>query len=167
MTESEKAQAYDKAVERARQFIEHPLIEDSKNVATYILYGEEDMDDERIRKEIHIYLDWLEGRKEYAPKGKYTIKDMITWLEKQGGQKIAEWSEDLEKATVEAFKKIVDSDNNNFLEIFKAGAQWQKGQLVTKAYDWLYGRYNKQGYLDLVMWMISKEKWRNDYGKET
>ena len=38
-------------------------------------------------------------------------------------------SEDLEKAAVEAFKQIVDSDKNNFLEIFKAGAKWQKEHL--------------------------------------
>ena len=42
-------------------------------------------EDERIRKAIHIYLDWLDGRnKDYHPKGVYTIKDMIAWLEKQG-----------------------------------------------------------------------------------
>lgn len=38
-------------------------------------------------------------------------------------------SEDLEKAAVEAFKQIVDSDKNNFLEIFKAGANWKKEQI--------------------------------------
>lgn len=40
-------------------------------------------EDEKIRKAIHIYLDWLDGRKDYQPKGAYTIKDMIAWLEKQ------------------------------------------------------------------------------------
>jgi len=35
-------------------------------------------------------------------------------------------NDELEKAAVEAFKQIVDSDKNNFLEIFKAGANWQK-----------------------------------------
>lgn len=39
-------------------------------------------------------------------------------------------TEELEKAAVEAFKQIVDSDKNNFLEIFKAGAQWQKEQMM-------------------------------------
>ncbi len=38
-------------------------------------------------------------------------------------------SEDLEEAAVEAFKKIVDSDKNNFLEIFNAGAKWQRKSL--------------------------------------
>lgn len=42
-------------------------------------------EDEKIRKAIHIYLDWLDGRnKDYHPKGDYTIRDMIAWLEKQG-----------------------------------------------------------------------------------
>lgn len=40
--------------------------------------------DDKIRKAIHIYLDWLDGRKDYAPKGDYTIRDMIAWVEKQG-----------------------------------------------------------------------------------
>jgi len=44
-------------------------------------------EDERKRKAIYIYLDWLEGRKDYAPKGKYSIRDMLAWLEKQGEQK--------------------------------------------------------------------------------
>lgn len=45
-------------------------------------------EDERIRKAIHIYLDWLDGRnKDYQPKGDYSIKDMITWLKKQGEKK--------------------------------------------------------------------------------
>jgi len=43
-------------------------------------------EDERIRKELHIYLDWLDGRKDYAPRGEFAIRDMIAWLEKQGGQ---------------------------------------------------------------------------------
>ena len=41
-------------------------------------------EDERIRKAIHIYLDWLDGKKDYAPRGEYTINDMIDWIEKQG-----------------------------------------------------------------------------------
>lgn len=44
-------------------------------------------------------------------------------------------SDDLEKAAVEAFKQIVDSDKNNFLEIFKAGAKWKKKQLMAKAIE--------------------------------
>ena len=41
-------------------------------------------EDKKIKKAILIYLDWLDGKKDYLPKGDYTIKDMILWLEKQG-----------------------------------------------------------------------------------
>ena len=41
-------------------------------------------EDEKIRKAIHIYLDWLDGRKNYMPRGEYTIRDMLAWLKKQG-----------------------------------------------------------------------------------
>ena len=44
-------------------------------------------------------------------------------------------SNDLEEAAVEAFKHIVDSDKNNFLEIFKAGAEWQKEKMMEDAVD--------------------------------
>lgn len=40
-------------------------------------------EDERIRKELRIYLDWLDGRKDCAPRGDYSIRDMLAWLEKQ------------------------------------------------------------------------------------
>ena len=42
---------------------------------------------------------------------------------------------ELQKAAVQAFKDIVDSGKNSFLEIFKAGAQWQKQQMLSKAVD--------------------------------
>ena len=53
------------------------------------------------------------------------------------GKDCKEWSvsEDLEEAAVEAFKKIVDSDKNNFLEIFNAGAKWQKDKMVQNTID--------------------------------
>ena len=38
-------------------------------------------------------------------------------------------SEELEQAAVEAFKKIVDDGRNSFLEIFKAGAEWQLNKI--------------------------------------
>ena len=46
-------------------------------------------------------------------------------------------SEELEQAAVEAFKQLVDSDKNNFLEIFKAGAKWKKQQTISKACKWI------------------------------
>lgn len=43
-------------------------------------------EDEKIRKAISIYLDWLDGRKDYAPRGEYSIRDMLVWLNKQSEQ---------------------------------------------------------------------------------
>ena len=64
------------------------VIDGNKIVLTRV-----ESEDERIRKAIHIYLDWLDGRKDYAPKGDYTIKDMIAWLEKQDEFKSSKWTE--------------------------------------------------------------------------
>ena len=44
-------------------------------------------------------------------------------------------SKDLEKAAVEAFKHIIDSNKNSFLEIFKAGAEWKKEEMMEKTID--------------------------------
>lgn len=39
------------------------------------------MTDAEVALSLDIYLDWLDGRKDYAPKGDYTIKDYRAWLE--------------------------------------------------------------------------------------
>ena len=88
LTIEEKAKAYDKAIERAKSLIGDTIIEESGQHIAEVIFPElAESKDERIRKAIHIYLDWLDGRKDCQPKGDYTIKDMIAWLEKQGEQK--------------------------------------------------------------------------------
>ena len=68
--------------------------------------------DERIKKAIHIYLDWLDGRKDYAPKGEYSIRDMIAWLEKQG---------QMDKASYEiAEKEKYDFVSGQYIECRKS-----------------------------------------------
>ena len=73
---------------------------------------------ERLYKEVkeEHYTGRMEGRLEALDK----LDAFIDSLEEEPV------SEDLEQAAVEAFKHIVDSDKNNFYEIFKAGANWQK-----------------------------------------
>ena len=76
---------YKKALERAKSLIGDTIIEESGQHIAEVIFPElAESEDERIRKAIHIYLDWLDGRKDCQPKGDYTIKDMIAWLEKQG-----------------------------------------------------------------------------------
>ena len=85
----EKAQRYDEAIERAKELLEIGL-KDTRDKRVVLSFFPElkESSDEEIRKAIHIYLDWLDDKKDYAPKGKYTIKDMIAWLEKQGDKSV-------------------------------------------------------------------------------
>lgn len=77
-----------------------------------IVVASKEGDDERIRKAIHIYLDWLDGRKDYQPKGVYTIRDMIDWVIKQdkkiSADKVVAWLKPYNVVVgdiVELFKK--------------------------------------------------------------
>ena len=82
---------YKEALAHAREIHRN---EDEKRRDMEWLFPElAESEDERIRKAIHIYLDWLDGRKDCQPKGDYTIKDMIAWLEKQGEFKSSKWTE--------------------------------------------------------------------------
>lgn len=84
---------YKEALERARQFSEHPLQEDSDSIAEYIFPELKESEDERIRKEI---IDFI-----YDKTDTYELREKsnswIAWIEKQGEQKPAEWSEEDEK----------------------------------------------------------------------
>lgn len=71
-------------------------------------YGESE--DERIRKATSIYLDWLNGRKDCAPRGEYSIRDMVAWLEKQGSIDI-----DIE-SMVSSYKQRLKSQGQGNLE---------------------------------------------------
>ena len=88
-------------------------------------------DKEKIREEVvrmHNLLPIMDGDNisvNYADRICTTLEMYIDSLQEEPV------SEDLEEAAVEAFKQIVDSDKNNFLEIFKAGAEWQKAQEYT------------------------------------
>ena len=83
---------------------------------------------QKIREEVermHNLLPVMDGDNisvNYADRICTTLEMYIDSLQKEPV------SEDLEQAAVEAFKQIVDSDKNNFLEIFKGGAKWQTEQ---------------------------------------
>lgn len=72
-------------------------------------------DDERIRKAIHIYLDWLDGRKDYQPKGVYTIRDMIDWVIKQdkkiSADKVIEWLNHHELSRDDVVTSVIPDDS--------------------------------------------------------
>ena len=78
---------YKDALKRAKKLYEQGTITET---LSYIFPELAESEDEKIRKSIYIYLDWLDGRKDYAPRGEYTIMDMISWLEKQGQCQVKE-----------------------------------------------------------------------------
>ncbi len=65
-------------------------------------------EDERMRKAIHICLDWLDGHRDYQPKGEYSIKDMIAWLEKQDEQTWNEADENCLQELIHFFESSLD-----------------------------------------------------------
>lgn len=83
-------------------------------------------EDERIRKAIHIYFDWLDGRKDYAPRGEYTIRDMIAWLKNQG-EKPTAWSEEDEDIMYNIISNLTELKDRYGEEYGKVG----------KCIDWL------------------------------
>lgn len=74
---------YKQALSRATFYNNELLTENQRKILLDIFPELKEDEDERIRKAIHIYLDWLDGRKDYQPKGVYTIRDMIDWVIKQ------------------------------------------------------------------------------------
>lgn len=78
MTESEKAKAYDKAINRASGFRTQEL----KDVAAYIFPELAESEDEKIRKTLISYFKGSIGLG-VAING-VSVKDIVAWLEKQG-----------------------------------------------------------------------------------
>lgn len=74
---------YKEALERARQFSEHPLQEDSSNIVEYIFPELRESENERTRKEIISFLQL--PHKQFV--GERKQEKWIAWLEKQGEQK--------------------------------------------------------------------------------
>ena len=110
---------YKDALERAKE--KYAMFEGMKqgDILEDVFPDLKESEDGSIRNAIHIYLDWLDGRKDYAPKGEYSIRDMIAWIEKQGEQKPA-WSEEDERI----YQSIMDDTV-------------QENQLDGKQIDWL------------------------------
>jgi len=69
---------YKEALERARQFSEHPLQEDSDSIVEYIFPELNESEDEKIRKELIDY-----HRSMAAQADDYVHEAWIAWLEKQ------------------------------------------------------------------------------------
>lgn len=78
---------YEEALEKARQFSEKPLQEDSSNIVEYIFPELAESEDERIRKDIIIFISFYADNEEITTEQRETLNSWIAWLEKQGEQK--------------------------------------------------------------------------------
>ena len=74
----------------------------------------------------------LKGKEKQLEKA---VLELKKYAKEDLGEQEEPVSEELEKAATKAFKQIVDSDKNSFLEIFKAGAKWKEEQMMKDAID--------------------------------
>ena len=112
---------YNKALERARQFSEHPLQEDSADIVEYIFPELVGSEDEKMRKMCMRYLDW-EYQHCYSNEDKMRIEKCIAWLEKQGE------TDPCIGCTND--KGCVTCENGNLQEI-KIGQKFKVGDWIT------------------------------------
>lgn len=77
--------AYKEALEKARQFSERPLEEDSSSIVEYIFPELKEIEDEKIRKWL---IDWAKAVN-WSEQFTVTKEQVLAWLEKQGKQKVS------------------------------------------------------------------------------
>ena len=112
MTEKEKAEAYDEALERARAINngKDVDVESGTTICEYIFPELKESEDEKIKKDL---IQWVDEFPDTIWRGHYK-KDIIAWLEKQGDKDklIQELGEYKVKYTQEVLEKHINSMNN-------------------------------------------------------
>ena len=111
MTEKEKAEAYDKALERARAINngKDVDVESGTTICEYIFPELKESEDEKIRKEIISIL-----RNAYWTSNRNRFNELVAWLEKQKDKDklIQELGEYKVKYTQEVLEKYINSMSN-------------------------------------------------------
>ena len=112
MTEKEKAEAYDKALERARAINngKDVDVESGTTICEYIFPELKESEDEKIKKDL---IQWVDEFPDTIWRGHYK-EDIIAWLEKQGDKDklIQELGEYKVKYIQEVLEKHINSMNN-------------------------------------------------------
>ena len=111
MTDKEKAEAYDKALERARAINNEKDVdvESGTTICEYIFPELKESEDDKIRKEIISIL-----RNTYWTSNRNRFNELVAWLEKQGDKDklIQELGKYKVKYTQEVLEKHINSMNN-------------------------------------------------------
>lgn len=131
---------YKEALEKARQFSEHPLQEDSSSIVEYIFPELKESEDERIRKELLEYAnDRYAAVKNNATKpgaNKIHIDwwgKAIAWLEKQDGKYSGGTSKEWTINDAATLKELIDFLENGTAKLqhdLTLYAKWLKIQFT-------------------------------------
>ena len=117
-------QKYKEALEKARQFSERPLEEDSSTIVEYIFPELKESEDERIRKEL---ITHCRNTRCVTEEGAERIAKWIAWLEKQGEKKS---SDEVLKIRQEVYQSGYNDGYKHGIEDVKQGEQkshaWSK-----------------------------------------
>lgn len=116
MTEKEKVEAYDEALERARAINngKDVDVESGTTICEYIFPELKESEDDKIRKEIISIL-----RNTYWTSNRNRFNELVAWLEKQGEQKPQG------KSALEAIKEENVNNANKVEPKFKVGNWYQ------------------------------------------
>ena len=120
MTEKEKAEAYDEALERARAINngKDVDVESGTTICEYIFPELKESEDEKIRKEIISIL-----RNTYWTSNRNRFNELVAWFEKQDKQKpcMVQWKGD-------NLKEVIDftGKDKNFEKWFKSFEEYEK-----------------------------------------
>ena len=149
MTEKEKAEAYDEALERARAINNEKDVdvESGTTICEYIFPELKESEDEKIRKEIISIL-----RNAYWTSNKNRFNKLVAWLENQRNKDklIQELGEYKVKYTQEVLEKYINSTSNKDDERLRKTAIAFLKDFAEKGYenaveciDWLEKKGNK------------------------
>ena len=88
---------------------------------------------ERLISEIESRMyDYTEKADVVAYQRNWAYNDILEILHSHQKEPV---SDDLKQAAVDAFKKVVNNDENSYFNIFKAGADWKEQKLMQDAID--------------------------------
>ena len=156
-TQEEKSKLYDEALDRARQFSEHPLQENSADIVEYIFPKIKESEDERIRKPLIELVGMVDKNPIHQIFGYGDIKysDMIAWLEKKELKKT-------EKNAIEPDDLIEDSyqqQADDLIDMVERKSAWSEDddKMLNDALDmveWYIGR-NESKCRNVSDWLKS------------
>ncbi len=173
MIQEEKAKAYDKAIERAKDCYNDGLSlhQPVKNVLEYLFPELTESEEEKIRKAIvNVIENGFTLREDcHYFFDDFTKEQMLAWLEKQGEQK--PMPQDYDEAFDEFMSQIPEKDPNggdtcydydDMLSAIQFGIKWQKEQKPEKyTLEQAAEKYTLEQAAEIFLYALSKTPFNN------